>query len=327
MSQSKRPATSLLASAMSERSKLTDVEAATAAGTATSPTKRKQQLMGDVEMIDLTEDDAAGALECVTPPSKRPRLVGSAARTTSATKTPSFKVARSDSAVADVMTPTRSPDVPSNTTPAAEAPNDPSATLPTPNPTPQKNQDLPMLADRYVHRTSTADQIVYTNPHEFAVKPAYWRGWHGQLYAYFAEYLQDHIDLSGFAKEHELSVEEVKSVFSAVVRKPLYSVKEARKRGEEGMEEIMGYYQKYGTKTRSWALETTTTIVVGELNGIEKPDLIDVIKEDGTKMQLRFGDLSTADKKYLQATLSPKDVRILREGREEVLKAGGGKPS
>ena len=191
---------------------------------------------------------------------------------------------------------------------------EPEGSLPTPNSTPQKPKDLNTLselADRYLAKTSTAEAIEYTNPQKFCLKPAFWKKWTPKQYALLAEYARNIVDLVPFAKQTGIPVEEAKNVFSVLVCNHLYDVKEATKRGEEGMLELMEFYEKFGTPNRPWGkTENGAERVVGELHGVA-PSSIKIILVEGSKSQLDLSDLSDVDIKYLGETLTVKDRRIL----------------
>lgn len=196
-------------------------------------------------------------------------------------------------------------------------PTTPPPTLPTPDATPPEKSALahiPEIADRYVPRTSTAEGIDYTNLRLFCLKPPFWRRWSSKTYLDFAETLRLQFDPIPFAREHCMPVEEVRAVFSALVCNPLYDAKEARRRGEDGVEEMMALYNRFGTPRRPWGGK-----VWGELDGVEK-GVVRLVCADGSKGQVGVGELSELDVKYLQDTLAENDASMLwgdrRPGRE-----------
>ena len=123
--------------------------------------------------------------------------------------------------------------------------------------------------------------------------------------------MRSQFDPLPFARQTGLPVDEVEHVFSALVCNPLYSAKEATKRGEEGMFEMMEFYAKYGTQTRQWGKdEEGAKQIRGELHDVG-PGLVEVILEDGAKDRLKLSELSRSDIKYLKETLTDEHKGVL----------------
>ena len=264
--------------------------------TYSSSSKRKQP--NEAPVIDLTEDDdEAATTPCDGQITKR-------ARTTETVP----------AAIVIPTTPLRqmSPGAPATPT----APARPARTLPISDNTPQDERtlyELPELAERYVLKTSIAEAVEYSNPHKFCLRPAYWRKWESRHYSKFAEHLRAQFDPIPFAQETGLPVEEVQHMFTALVCNPLNFPKEAKKRGEEGMQEILELYQKYGTLVRSWGKhEKGEKKVTGELYSVEL-GVVNIILDSGSMGEVKICELSAADVEYLKETLTKEENRKLKE--------------
>lgn len=254
--------------------------------------KRKRHVV-----IDLSDDeDTPDAPSSVREPTKRPRTREKAA-------TPPPEPVRE-----------AAPEV--ATTPS----------LPTPQPTPQKPRslyDIPEIAERYATKISIEEGVEYTNPYVFSLKPRYWRKWKPKNYIQFAEHLRQHFEPISFAQESSRPVEEIKHVFAALVLNPLYFCEEAKKRGEEGMKDIFELYGKFGTPSRPWGKKKKNKdgkilpVQKGELSGVGVGS-VQVILEYGSKKGLKLVDLSDADKKYLEDTLTDEDMKTLWTTSAEV---------
>lgn len=269
-------------------------------------------------MIDLTEDDNDITAQCVsTPPPKRLRTSESAAADTGPRKTP-HKPTVGSSETTQLVTPSVPTEGSPNVVTSQQIASDEATqTLPTPDNTPEKNAlyRLPELADRYVAKTSTVEGIEYTNPKKFALKPAYWRRWTKRHYSAFAEHLRAKFDPLPFARETGIPVEEVKHLFSSLVCNPLYFADEAKKRGEEGMQEIMELYEKCGTRSRPWGVdENGGKKMVGELHGVA-PGIVKIILRNGSIGELKLSELSKYDERYLKETLTVEDIEEIKKKR------------
>ncbi|KAK5017323.1 hypothetical protein LTR39_001609, partial [Cryomyces antarcticus] len=76
-------------------------------------------------------------------------------------------------------------------------------------------------------KTITKAGVQYTNPAKFSIKPPYWLSWTAKEYADFAEALTASFDPIPFATANGKTVEEVRSVFTSLVRNPLWDAGEA----------------------------------------------------------------------------------------------------
>ena len=291
----------------------------------TAVTKRRHLDTADIESIDLCDDDEDFAPVCATQNTKRMRMAESINDKISAMTTPLSHTG------SDCDTEVISPRIPTEgTSPTVHSPADVTASpstygLPTPDTTPQKNKGLyavPELADRYVPKTSTAEGVVYKDPKNFSLKPTFWKKWEDSDYAKFAEHLRLQFDPIPFARESGLSVEEIKHVFSALVCNPLYFAVEAKKRGEEGIKQIMEAYNEFGTPMRPWGKgEKGAKKVTGELHNVQA-GAIELILENGSKGEMKLSDMSDTDIKYLKDTLMPLDKQKLWETSEEMAAYG-----
>ncbi|KAK5128044.1 hypothetical protein LTR85_005161 [Meristemomyces frigidus] len=187
--------------------------------------------------------------------------------------------------------------------------------LPSPPPSAKKDppdlHSLLELADQYIPRTSTAEQVEYSNPKKFCVKPAYWKRWDACTYASFANELRSQFDPVPFARKHRIPLEEVQEVFSAIVCNPLYDAAEAKRRGEEGMQELLDAYNKYGTPSRRWG-KVGGKIVEGELARIEEGVVVLTGRETGNKCKLPAVQLNDADIEDLRATVTESEMEMLK---------------
>lgn len=202
-----------------------------------------------------------------------------------------------------------------NTTPVST--REATGSLPSPPPTirkpPPELHSLPELANQYIPETSTAEQVEYSNPQKFCVKPAFWRRWSSGMYASFASDLRRQFDPVPFAREHGIPVNEVQQVFSTVVCNPLYDAKEARRRGEEGLQELFDLFNKYATPSRWWSKDESE-MVRGELADIEEGVVIVTARKTGAKVNILAEHLSVADVKYLKATVDAHEMETLNLG-------------
>ncbi|KAK1062984.1 hypothetical protein LTR74_009808 [Friedmanniomyces endolithicus] len=194
---------------------------------------------------------------------------------------------------------------------------------------PQTSEDVPLsslplhqipeIAGRFIPKTSTAENIEYTNPQKFSLKPPYWKRWTPQHYARFAEHLQAQFDPLPFAREQNLPVDEVMHCFTSVVCKPLWDADTACRKGEEGMVAQMEAVGKYGTPSRWWGREVRDgervvgRRVFGELTGVER-GLVVLATGEGSKCCLRLVDLGEEDVGFLKGMLSERDRGVLWEG-------------
>ncbi|KAK0934614.1 hypothetical protein LTR29_013815 [Friedmanniomyces endolithicus] len=179
---------------------------------------------------------------------------------------------------------------------------------------------IPEIASRFVPKTSTAENIEYTNPQKFSLKPPYWKRWTPQHYARFAEHLQSQFDPLPFAREQNLPVDEVMHCFTSVVCKPLWDADTALRKGEEGMVAQMEAVGKYGTPLRWWGREVRdegTVVggrrVFGELTGVERGVVV-LATGEGSKCSLRLVNLGEEDVGFLKGMLSGRDRGVLWEG-------------
>ena len=95
-------------------------------------------------------------------------------------------------------------------------------------------------------------------------------------------------------------------------------MKEARMRGERGMQDIFDLYLKSGTPTRLWGEGEGVEAVKGELCGVAVGS-VQVIMVNGSKKALKPEDLSEADEKYLDGSLMEEDKQVLWRKEEEGL--------
>ncbi|KAK4546560.1 hypothetical protein LTR36_001777 [Oleoguttula mirabilis] len=189
--------------------------------------------------------------------------------------------------------------------------------LATPPPSAKKDppdmHSLPELADQYVLRVSTIEQVEYLNARKFCVKPACWKRWTASDYASFADDLRQQFDPVSLARQRGIPVDEVQQVFSAIVCNPLYDAAEATRRGEEGMQQIFDLYNKYGTPSRVHGKDGAKRIK-GELAGIEQGVVVITGTTTGNKYKLPAEQLSEADLEYLEATVTGGEMELLRVG-------------
>ncbi|KAK0262998.1 hypothetical protein B0A54_03871 [Friedmanniomyces endolithicus] len=194
---------------------------------------------------------------------------------------------------------------------------------------PQTSEDVPLsslplhqipeIASRLIPKTSTAENIEYTNPQKFSLKPPYWKRWTPQHYARFAEHLQSQFDPLPFAREQNLPVDEVMHCFTSVVCQPLWDADTACRKGEEGMVAQMEAVGKFGTPSRWWGREVRDgervvgRRVFGELTGVER-GVVALATGDGSKCCLRLVDLGEEDVGFLKGMLSERDRGVLWEG-------------
>ncbi|KAK0291040.1 hypothetical protein LTR35_001761 [Friedmanniomyces endolithicus] len=194
---------------------------------------------------------------------------------------------------------------------------------------PQTSEDIPLssrplhqipeIASRFIPKTSTAENIEYTNPQKFSLKPPYWKRWTPQHYARFAEHLQAQFDPLPFAREQNIPVDEVMHCFTSVVCQPLWDADTAVRKGEEGMVAQMEAVGKFGTPSRWWGREVRDgervvgRRVFGELTGVERGVVV-LATGEGSKCCLRLVDLGEEDVGFLKGMLSGRDRGMLWEG-------------
>ncbi|KAK5118361.1 hypothetical protein LTR62_002875 [Meristemomyces frigidus] len=208
--------------------------------------------------------------------------------------------ARSDTPVQDEVLANDTTPPPTQTRAQTQAPNEQSKEL----------YKIPELADVYVPKTSVADRVEYTNPQKFSIKPPFWKRWSPKLYSTFAQHLLEQFDPLPFAREHNLPVDEVQHVLTALITRPLHSAEEAARRGEEGIQSMFDLANKFGIKCRRWGRgEDNDTRFYAELAGVEK-QIVVLTTEAGFKQTLRLDQLSGEDIQYLQTQLRPSDKTL-----------------
>lgn len=203
--------------------------------------------------------------------------------------------------------------------PTCTSTNDPPPTTPPTNRKPPSLHSLPVLAPHHLPRTSTASDIVYTNPSLFSLSPPLWRKWTPAMYASFAAHLRTHFDPIPLSRQFHRPVEEIQHVFSALVVAPLEDAREATRRGEAGMREIREAFCRFGAGVRGWGSQGLR----GWIDGVEE-GAVRVVLEDGTVRVLGVGELRGEDRGYLKGTLTEGDwgrVSGRKDGGEDL---GGG---
>ena len=157
----------------------------------------------------------------------------------------------------------------------------------------------------------TEQGVDFVNPKKFCTKPAFWHQWPAKRYWQLAQELRNQFDPIPFARQFDIPVEEVQAHFTAVVVNPLYDAMEARRRGDEGIKELMKLYNKYGTQTRTWkAIKDKSQGVRGELSAV-KPGVVEVIDPEGSKVVIQAKNLTADDTKYLKPLLNDDELEML----------------
>ncbi|KAK4898714.1 hypothetical protein LTR27_003887 [Elasticomyces elasticus] len=184
--------------------------------------------------------------------------------------------------------------------------------------------DIPELADRYIPKVSTVDDVEYTNPSKFCLKPPFWNRWQPRQYEKFACYLRETFDPTIFAREEGMPVEEVQHVFTAIVCRPLRDAGEARRRGEEGMAELMEAAKKHGMPFRRYGKEErgedgklVKQRIYGELIGVEKGGIVLALR-NGNKHIMPVAELVDEDVTFLFVNISAQDRLVVWETADRV---------
>ncbi|KAK3656582.1 hypothetical protein LTR56_002930 [Elasticomyces elasticus] len=184
--------------------------------------------------------------------------------------------------------------------------------------------DIPELADRYIPKVSTANDIDYTNPSKFCLKPPFWNRWQPRQYEKFACYLRETFDPTIFAREEGMPIEEVQHVFTAIVRRPLRDAGEARRRGEEGIAELMKEANKHGIAFRRYGKEErgedgklVKQRIYGELIGVEKGGIVLALR-NGNKHIMPVSELVDEDVTFLFVNISAQDRLVVWETADRV---------
>lgn len=130
-------------------------------------------------------------------------------------------------------------------------------------------------------------------------------------------HLREQFDPITVSKELDRPVEEIKHLYDALVVNPLYDYQEAIQRQEDGMAQIMASFNVRNedgsdAQNRPWGEKNEAgNRYGGELSGIET-GLIKVIgASSGIVREFKLSQLSIADKKYLQYTLTADESRTL----------------
>ncbi|KAK5708393.1 hypothetical protein LTR97_000933 [Elasticomyces elasticus] len=184
--------------------------------------------------------------------------------------------------------------------------------------------DIPELADRYIPKVSTANDIDYTNPSKFCLKPPFWNRWQPRQYEKFACYLRETFDPTIFAREEGMPIEEVQHVFTAIVCRPLRDAGEARRRGEEGIAELMKEANKHGMPFRRYGKEErgedgklVKQRIYGELIGVEKGGIVLALR-NGNKHIMPVSELVDEDVAFLFVNISAQDRLVVWETADRV---------
>ncbi|KAK5743141.1 hypothetical protein LTR17_002902 [Elasticomyces elasticus] len=184
--------------------------------------------------------------------------------------------------------------------------------------------DIPELALPYIPKVSTANDIEYTNPFKFCLKPPFWNRWQPKQYEKFACYLRETFDPTIFAREEAMPIEEVQHVFTAIVCRPLRDASEARRRGEEGIAELMENANKYGMDFRRYGKEERSVDgklvkqkIYGELIGVEKGGIVLALR-NGNKHIMPVTELVEEDVTFLFANISAQDRLVVWETADRV---------
>lgn len=180
---------------------------------------------------------------------------------------------------------------------------------------PRPLHDIPMIAERYVPKTSTAHNIEYTNPQKFSLKPAYCKAWKPDRYIRLAEYARNNIDLVTFARSEGMPVEEAQHHFHTLIINPLYDSNETSRRDKEGMLQITELYNKHGMPLRYYGRVKQGEKVIkkgvnGELTRVEK-GLVVLITANGSKHEMPLRELTAEDIGFLIDNLTGSDKGLL----------------
>ena len=192
----------------------------------------------------------------------------------------------------------------------------PSQPLPTPAATPARARqlhDIPEPSSRYKPQASTTDEtVMYRDPHQFSLKPPYWKRWTPKMYSTFADELRAQFDATVFAKQLGRPVEEIQHVFNAVVCNPLYDAKKAQRRGEKGMVETFLQVNDHGTPVRKWSDKPNDEKIEGELKKVTGDGKVELILKDGNEMVMDVKSMHKDDVAYLKSAVSESEYETLR---------------
>lgn len=150
------------------------------------------------------------------------------------------------------------------------------------------------------------------------------------MYVELAEDLRMQYDPVPFARAHGITVEEVRHVYHAMVCNPMYAAKEAAKRGEEGMMEIVEMYRngENAAVARPWGREEHEggeKRWLGEITGVKREGVEITLARSGLKRVLSLKEMGAKDRKYLKEILTEGDKNLLRAGAGmKVVMAGAG---
>lgn len=88
---------------------------------------------------------------------------------------------------------------------------------------------------------------------------------------------------------------------------PLYDTIEAKRRGEEGIQQHIEALNKFGTPNRPWAGGK----MHGELHNIKAGVVLLITQAEGNKEEIKFAALGKSDLNYLKAALTDDDWKLL----------------
>jgi hypothetical protein len=201
---------------------------------------------------------------------------------------------------------------PSKPTPAASRSQKPLSTL----------QSTLAIAPAYVPQYISSDSpIKLRDAKQFCLRPPFWKRWPRDKYERLASYIQSTIDLTPFAEQEKLTIEEVQWVTYAVVLEPLLDEKE--KLGEVAEKRMEGIFKAFNRdvghmKWRVWMAgdEESGVGVKGDLCGV-RPGVVQLVSERAELVEVPFKNLGGGDREYALGLLTEGERKtLMRENVE-----------
>jgi hypothetical protein len=179
----------------------------------------------------------------------------------------------------------------------------------------------PAIAPAYVPQYVSSDSPVkLRDAKQFCLRPPFWKRWPRDKYERLATYIQSTIDLTPFAEQENLTIEEVQWVTYAVVLEPLLDEKE--KLGEVAQKRMEGIFKAFNRdvghmKWRVWRAgdEESGAGIKGDLCGV-RPGVVQLVSESAELVEVPFRKLGGADREYVLGLLTEEERKTLM--REDV---------
>jgi hypothetical protein len=230
---------------------------------------------------------------------------------------PPATLRKSTTPTAEPLTPSKPPKPTTTTATNTAATTTTGTTTPTTTPDPQtptkpvsRLHGIPQIAPQYIPTYAHPDSPLKLNdPRTFSLSPPYWTRWPKTRYTRLATVLQKTIDLSAFALEENISVEEVANVFNQVVMAPLRDETEMMAAGAERRMEVLFKTIAEGKVWRIWEAGDGVRIKA-EFTGA-RPGVATLVGEKGQAVEIRFVEMCERDQKYVKGIVSEGEWKVL----------------